>query len=388
MTCAGIVNPREKGDTDKHLPRERLLTEVDIPLLLAVANSAPEVVGETTGSANADACRSDALLHLLVNQSLDVGLTREHLDTGGRRVDLLGAPWPGDEEEDLENLATARHREDLSHPGADPLKVLWGLDDPDKSETTCRSGSVGIRGNNVAHVRNLVRNTDTSCPEHDGTIGSKIFAAIRTLDVCSSGESAGSRQVGLLVKLLSETGSATHNKRHAGFVLLEDVLAVHGKTLLVSDHGREVEVLFLLTPGDREGVASPEANRWDVQVGMLAGSEGPGASHADVDADCVAWHDLNLGLGATATEVSDNDANKAVETVKSPNDDNTPNHELLLAVLEMDHQASEREQCSQDVEVQESLVESVSDSRWGVQEQEDESTSSNKTADDELAALE
>ena len=65
--------------TDK-LPRERLLAEVNIPLQLAVANGATELISKATGTACSNASSTDALLHLLVDQALDVRPTGEHLD--------------------------------------------------------------------------------------------------------------------------------------------------------------------------------------------------------------------------------------------------------------------------------------------------------------------
>jgi len=62
------------------LPRERLLAEVDIPLQLAVANGATELVSKATGTACGNASSTDTLLHLLVDQALDVRPTGEHLD--------------------------------------------------------------------------------------------------------------------------------------------------------------------------------------------------------------------------------------------------------------------------------------------------------------------
>jgi hypothetical protein len=96
-------------------------------------------------------------------------------------VDLLSAARTSDEEQDLEDLATTGHGENLRHPGADPFKVLRRLDDPDKSKAARRSRTVGVGSDNLTNVGNLVRDADTSRPEHDSTIGRKIFATWETL---------------------------------------------------------------------------------------------------------------------------------------------------------------------------------------------------------------
>lgn len=48
-------------------------------------------------------------------------------------MDFLGTSWSRDEEQNLENLAAAGQRKNLSHVGADPFEVLWRLNDPDQS---------------------------------------------------------------------------------------------------------------------------------------------------------------------------------------------------------------------------------------------------------------
>lgn len=159
----------------KHLPREGLLTEVDVPLRLARAHCAAEFVSEGTRTAGRYACRTDALHHLLVDECLHVRSAGEHLYTGRGRVDLLGAARPCDEEQDLENLATARHGEDVCHPRADPFEVLRRLDNPYQGQPSGGGGTIGVSSDDFANLRNLMRDTNTCGPEHDCAVGAKIF---------------------------------------------------------------------------------------------------------------------------------------------------------------------------------------------------------------------
>lgn len=92
-------------------------------------------------------------------------------------MDLLGASRTSDEKENLEDLPTARHRENLGHPCSDPLKMLWGLNDPDESKTTGGNSTIGIASDDVTDVGDLVRDTNTSSPQHDSAIRAEIFAA-------------------------------------------------------------------------------------------------------------------------------------------------------------------------------------------------------------------
>jgi hypothetical protein len=146
------------------LPRERLLAEVNVPLGLAIADGATKLIRQSTSAASAYTGSTDTLLHLLVDQGLNVGTTREHLNTGRGRVNLLGTARTSDEEQDLQNLAAAWHGQDLCHPCTDPFQVLGRLDDPDECKTAGGDGSVGVTSNDITHVGNLVSDTDTSSP--------------------------------------------------------------------------------------------------------------------------------------------------------------------------------------------------------------------------------
>lgn len=103
-------------------------------------------------------------MHFLIYEGLDVGLAREHLHAGARGVDFLRASWTGDEEEDLEDVAAARHGEDLCHPGADPFKMFRGLNDPDESETAGGGGPVGVLGDDFTDMGDLMADTNAGGP--------------------------------------------------------------------------------------------------------------------------------------------------------------------------------------------------------------------------------
>lgn len=96
-------------------------------------------------------------------------------------MDLLGAARPCDEEEDLQNLTTAWHGEDLRHPAANPLEMLGRLDDPDEGEAAGSHRAICVAGNNLTHLGNLVGDANASSPEHDRAVGTEIFAPCRML---------------------------------------------------------------------------------------------------------------------------------------------------------------------------------------------------------------
>jgi hypothetical protein len=286
-------------------------------------------------------------------------------------VNLLCAAGTRDEKQNLENLTATRHRQNLCHPGADPLEVLGGLDDPHKCQAAGSDGAVGVTSDNVTHVRNLVRDTDTGCPQHDGAIGAEVLAAVGTLDEGRGRETARSRQISLAEQLVGEASAPSHNEGHAGLGLLENVLAVHGKVLLISVR----EVLLLLAPSDREGVVGPEANSRHVEVGVLSRTESPWAGHADSDAKSVTRKDLDIGLGTALTDIVHNDASKANESLHSPESDYTVEHELLRALVQVNPDCAQSKRGTNNVAVQENLVEGVADRRWRLDQKEDKCNS-------------
>lgn len=98
-------------------------------------------------------------------------------------MNLLCAARASDEKKDLQNLATARHGEDLGHPGSDPFKVLGRLNDPNKGKTTSSDSTVGIASDNITDVRYLMGDTNTCRSQHDCAIRAEVLAAIWSFGV-------------------------------------------------------------------------------------------------------------------------------------------------------------------------------------------------------------
>jgi len=143
------------------LPGEGFLEDVDLSVCAPVTDRLANIVSQAASATDADGHSANLLLLLLLDKSAAVGLAREHLYAGAGRVDLLGAARAGDEEQNAEDVAALLHAEDLGHPGTDPFEVLGGLDDPDKCDLASGVGAVGVTGDEIANVRDLVSDTDT-----------------------------------------------------------------------------------------------------------------------------------------------------------------------------------------------------------------------------------
>jgi len=214
-----------------------------------------------------------------------------------------------------------------------------------------------------------VSDTDTSCPQHDCTIRAEILTTVWALGVAGSREATRCRQIGLAEELVSETSSSANNEGHAGLGLLKgEIVGGHGETLLVD----VVRVLLFLAPRDGEGVVGPQTNGRHVEVCVLTGAETPGAGHLDGNAKSVARKDLNIGRRATITDIVDEKAGKTQETLSSPDGNDTVQHELLGALLQVNPDGAEGKRSTDDVAVQKDLVERVADWRGRLKEEEGE----------------
>lgn len=154
----------------RSLPGEGFLEDVNLRVCAPVTDRLAHVIGQTASAADTDSHGADLLLLLLLDEGTAVGLAREHLYAGAGGVDLLGAARAGDEEKDAKDIATLFHAEDLGHPGTDPFEVLGRLNDPDKGDLASGVGAVGVTGDEVTNVGNLVSDTNTSSEEHNGTV--------------------------------------------------------------------------------------------------------------------------------------------------------------------------------------------------------------------------
>lgn len=113
------------------LPRERLLDEIDVGSVLAVSDSQANLVTKSTRATDCNSHGTHLVLLLHTQEGVDVGSSREHLDSGRGAVYFLCGAWLADKEHDSENVPSLVHAQDLSHPGADPLQMLGSLNGPD-----------------------------------------------------------------------------------------------------------------------------------------------------------------------------------------------------------------------------------------------------------------
>ncbi len=233
--------------------------------------------------------------------------------------------------------------------------MLGRLNDPDKSETACSDCAVGVASNNITDVGHLVRNADAGRPQHDCTVRAEILATIWTFGEAGCSESTRGREIRLTEKFVREAGSAADDEGHASLGLLQGkVVAGHGETLLVNVVG---VLLLLLTPRNGEGMVRPETDRRHVQICVLTGAEAPWTGHLDGDAEGITWEYFDISRRAAVSNVVNNKTSKAQEALSSPDSDNAIEHQLLGALLQVNPNRAEGERGTNDVAVQEDLVE-------------------------------
>lgn len=129
------------------------------------------IITESTTTTDCDTHSANLAFHLNVDEGLDVWSTGEHLDGCRRAVNLLRRSGTADEEHDTEDITSLIHSEDGSHPRADPLEMLWGLNDPNEDNFAGRDSSIGIASDKITYVRDLMSYTNTSGEKHDCSVG-------------------------------------------------------------------------------------------------------------------------------------------------------------------------------------------------------------------------
>ena len=280
------------------LPAVALLHEIHIRQSLPPPHRRPHIVRQRPRPTHADAHGPDLGLALQAHEGIDVRPPGEHLHGGAGGVDLLGGAGPGDEELDAQHVAALVEREDGGHPGADPLEVLGGLDDPHERHAAGGNGAIGEAGDQVADVAHLVGDADAAGKDEHGAVGAqRVQPTVGAFDQRGHGEAALSF-LGSLVQRVSEAVAAADDGRDGGVLQREDVLPVHGEAFF------RVEPLFGVRPGGGEGVRGPEADGGEGEEHVLPWLVVPGAGHFDGDADGVPGERLDDGDGAAATGVA------------------------------------------------------------------------------------
>lgn len=237
------------------LPTKTLLHKINIPHPLPLPHRPPHIIRQPSGPTNTNGHSADHALGLHADQRIDIGFARKHLDRGAGAVDLLCAAGPGDEQLDAQDVAAFVHGQDGRHPGADPLEVFGRADDPDEHDFARGDGAGRVAGDEVAHVRDLVRDADAAGEEHDGAVGVEgVQAAVGAFDQGGEGEEAGGGALGLFEEGVGEAGAPADDERHGGFLQGEHVLARDGEAFF------RVEVFGSFAPGDGEGVRGPETD--------------------------------------------------------------------------------------------------------------------------------
>ena len=371
----GNKEPSEAPHTQ--LPRECIFNEIDVPALISTPRRTAHIVAETPRPTHRNRHGAQLLLLLSRDQGVDVGLAGKHLHAGRGGVDLLGGAGPGDEEQDLEDLAPAVHGEDLRHPGPDPLEVLGRLDDPDKHELARGDGARGVARHEVAHVRDLVRDADPRGEEHDGAVGAQRLPPVRPLDEGGRDVFAVGRGDGFIVELLGEAGAAPDDEGHGRLAQAQQVVAAHGQFF-----GGEVGLF--VGPGEREGVRHPEPDGGHVEVGVLAGEELPGSRDVEGDFHGVAGQDVDFGFGAAAADVADDEDEEAGAAVGGPGGDDGVEHGHLWAAFQVVPESAEGGDDQGNVEVEEDFVKGVADRGVGLDQDHEECDTGDESGQDHL----
>ena len=109
---------------------------------------------------------------------------------------------------------------------------------------------------------------------------------------------------------------------------------------------------------------------------MLASTELPGTCHAKSDSNGLSGESLDFSPGATTSHIVTNQNVNTSSTLKDPDNDYTKDQDLLWKSLEMDLHCDNGDNGQHNVNVEESLIERMTNNRWRVQQQHDKSRGS------------
>ena len=124
-------------------------------------------------------------------------------------MDLLGAPGPGDEKLDAEDIPPLVEGQDLAHPRPDPLEVFGRLDDPDEEDAAGGDGAGGEAGHERADVGDLVGDADAAGEEDHGAVGGQVVqAAVGAFGQGADHQPAFVGRFGFSVEAVGEAGAA------------------------------------------------------------------------------------------------------------------------------------------------------------------------------------
>lgn len=179
---------------------------------------------------------------------------------------------------------------------------------------------------------------------------------VGTLDNGARGELAGRAQVRFLVELLCESGPSADDHAHGRLLHLQDVVVAHHKALFCSE-----PFLLLLAPSEGERVRSPPADRRQVHVRVLARVELPRAGHTESYTESITRQDFDVGFRGASADITVDDAGKAGKAFEGPQCDDSNENALLRKALKMDPYSAHGKSGQSDVQMEECLVEGVTD---------------------------
>ena len=230
-----------------------------------------------------------------------------------------------------------------------------------------------MRGQQVAHVRELVGDADAAGEEEDRAVGGEGFeAAVGAFEEAGERDDSGGGGGGAGVQARGHAGAFADDEGHGGDG------AVGERGAEVGGGGGEFVGLegavggrALLAPGHGEGVRHPEGEGGDVYVGVAARAEGPGPRHGEGEAAGVAGEGLDgEGGEAVAGGVTVDKAEAADGAVEEPEEDDSFDEVELGegATDGVDVDAEEGEEGEELMQVDEGFVEGVADGRGGLDE--------------------
>lgn len=190
------------------LPREALLDKIhraDIHHPLTPHGSS-YIISKGPRSTDRHRHRALPIPHLFPQYQGRIAPPGEHQHRLTATADLALAAWTCHKHHDLQHLLAIRHAEAFIHERSHPLESFCVLDCPNKDDLAGCGGGVGGALEELAHVPDLMGDSDTGGEEDDGAVGVEgIVATVGALDNAGKGDDARGRGSSEVVQFCSHS---------------------------------------------------------------------------------------------------------------------------------------------------------------------------------------
>ena len=176
-----------------------------------------DVIRERARPAHRNSCCTDATRELVVEQCARPAPARIQPDRAAGADEVLAVPRLRDVQLHLEDLAPARHVQDLVHPRPHPRQHLDVAHAPDEDDAARRDSAGRRARDQVPDLHKVVRDARAAREENRRPVArERVVAGIGPFEVAGQVERVARRGHGAVVERAGHAGAGGHDQRDGG----------------------------------------------------------------------------------------------------------------------------------------------------------------------------